>query len=467
LHAGGVGLAEQVEVAVVGGGVTGLCAAHYLAEAFGRDRILLVEASDYVGGQTRTEHADGFSCDWGPNGFLDREPATLQWIDDIGLTSELQRANEAAAHRFILKNDELVEVPLSPPKFLTSPLLSVKGRARVLCEPLVRAKRDDAPESLWAFAARRIGREAADFMVDPMASGIFGGDARQLSLRHCFPKMAEMESTYGSLFKAMLAKKKEKKNVSAAGPAGVLTSFDRGIGYLPELAAARLDDRILRSTRVMRIAALQNGYRLETDTGAEIEARGLVVALPAYAAAALTASFDGELSGALAEIPYADIVVLCTGYRCEQVGHDLDGFGFVVPRNQHKRVLGSIWTSSVFPNRAPAGSVQLRTMYGGYTDPEILDLTDGELLELLNREVETLLRIEGAPEFVRIYRWKRGIPQFLLDHGDKLARIEAGEQRHPGLVFAGNAYRGVGLNDCVLAAHRAVDRVTAQLRPAS
>jgi oxygen-dependent protoporphyrinogen oxidase len=451
---------ERVKAAIIGSGVTGLCAAHYLASALGRENILLIESSEHAGGQTRTDFIDGFSCDRGPNGFLDREPATLQWIADLGLSEQLMRANEAAAHRFILKNGRLIEVPLSPPRFLTSPLLSPLGRARVLCEPLIPARRGNGPESLWQFAARRIGKEAADMMVDPMASGIFGGDARQLSLAHCFPKMAEMERDYGSLFRAMLAKRKQKKNVSAAGPAGTLTSFDQGIGFLPDEAAKQLSDRIRLSMRVAKLTAKSGGYQLTTDAGPEIKAESVVVALPAYAASSITRDFDAELSSALAEIPYADIAVLCTGYRREKVRHDLNGFGFVVPRNQNKRVLGCIWTSSVFPNRAPEGWVQLRTMYGGYTDPGVLKLTDNELLELLKSEVEGLLGIEGAPEFVKVYRWKLGIPQYTLDHGDRLSRIKAAESRHPGLVFAGNAYRGVGLNDCVLSAHRAVNILT-------
>lgn len=450
---------EQCAVAVVGGGVTGLSAAHYLAEKFGPDHVLLLDAGDQIGGQTRTTHTSGFSCDWGPNGFLDREPLTLRWIEDLGIAGEMVRANAAAAHRFILKAGRLVEVPLSPPKFLTSPLLSPGGRARVLMEPLIRRRVSREPESLWHFAARRIGRQAADMMVDPMASGIFGGDSKQLSLAHCFPKMADMEAEYGSLFKAMLAKKREKKSVSAAGPAGTLTSFARGIGYLPEVAAQRLGGRVLRNTRAVDLERGHGAYRIRTDAGPDVEARGVVLALPAYAAASLCARLDGELSAALADIPYANIVVLCTGYRRDQVGHDLNGFGFVVPRNQKRRVLGCIWTSSIFPDRAPEGQIQLRTMYGGYTDPDILELTDKELLGWLKREVEDLMRISGGPEFVQIYRWPRGIPQFTLEHGRRLAAIEAGEARHPGLVFAGNAYRGVGLNDCVVSAHRAVAKL--------
>lgn len=452
-------MAEETKVAILGGGVTGLCAAFYLAKAYGRDGVLLLEASDYVGGHTRTEHVDGFLCDRGSNGFLNREPLTLQWVENLGLSDRLRTANEAAAHRFILKNERLMEV-IGPPKFLLTSLLSVRGRLRLMCEPLIKPKRDDAPESIWDFAARRIGREAADMMVSPMVTGIFGGDAHQLSLAHCFPRMAAMEREYGGLVKALIAKKRENKAASPIGPAGVLTSFDKGMGFLPESAAAKLADRIRPQTKVVGLRWQDGCYSVDTEPGMTIRAESVVVAVPAYAAAPIVAGLDDNLAQALDAIAYADILVICTGHRREEIQHDLNGFGFLVPRNQHKRVLGCIWTSSLFPNQAPKDWALLRTMYGGYTDPEVLNLSDLELMDYLKKEVGSILGFDRNPELIRIYRHKRGIPQYLLDHEQHMETIEAAERRFPGLVFAGNAYRGVGLNDCVVSAHRAITQLT-------
>ena len=451
-------MTEEAGVIVVGGGVTGLCAAHYLAEEVGRDRVLVLEGSDYVGGQTRTDRINGFTCDWGPNGFLDREPATLRWIEALGIGDQLVRCDEAAARRFILKDDRLHEV-VGPPRFFLSSLLSLRGRARLCCEPLVRPKRDDTPESIWAFAARRIGREAADLMVTPMASGVFGGDAKGLSMAHCFPRMVAMERDYGGLVRALIAKRRKDKTVSPLGPRGTLTSFERGIGFLPETLSQLLADRIRARTRVTRLTRRDHSWRVETDTGAAFTAQAVVVALPAHAATAITVGLDADLSGALGAIPYADLAVVCTGYPREKVGHELRGFGFLVPRNQGRRVLGCLWTSSIFGHRAPDNWVHLRTMYGGATDPEAVHLSDAELLELLEREVHPALRIDVAPEFASIYRHGRGIPQYTLRHGACLDAIAAGERRRAGLVFAGNAYRGVGLNDCVASAHGAIERL--------
>jgi len=451
---------DNVRTVIIGTGVTGLCTSYYLAEAYGQDQILLLESSDFIGGQTGTDHTDGFSCDWGPNGFLDREPATLKWADDLGLTDKLMRANKLAERRFIMKNGQLQEIPMSPPKFLASPMLSIRGRLRLCCEPLIAGKKDDTPETIWNFAARRIGKEAADMLVGPMVTGVFGGDAHKLSLRHCFPRMDAMEKQYGSLFKAMLAKKKGKKKVSAAGPSGILTSFEDGIGYLPKIVGKKLGDRIKLNTPVTKIESKSDGFIIKTETGFEVESESVVVAIPTYKASEMVNGFGDKLSKALNDIPYADIAVLCTGYNLEKVYSDTNGFGFLVPRHEGRRVLGSIWTSSIFPNRAPKGWLQLRTMYGGFTDPDAVGLSDKEILDYLKKEVEDLMKIEGGPEFVKIYRWKRGIPQYTLDHQEKLDAIEAAEKSNPGLVFAGNAYRGVGLNDCVNSALRAVSLLT-------
>lgn len=453
---------SDYRAAVVGGGVTGLCAAFYLARALGRDRVVLLEGSEAVGGQTRTSRSQGFVNDWGPNGFLDREPLTLQWVQDLGLSGRLMKANAAAARRFILRGGRLREIPLSPPRFLISDVLSVPGRLRVLCEPWVRSRSTET-ESLWAFGARRIGSEAADFLIDPMASGVFGGDSKNLALAACFPRMAEMEREHGSLFSALRASRKQGRRASAAGPAGTLTSFAEGIGLLPEQAAARNDFEVRTRHAVRAILKTDTGYLLKLEGLPDLAADSVVVALPAHAASGALRELDASLSATLDEIPYAGMTVLCAGYRRQQVGHPLDGFGYLVPRREGLRQLGCIWTSSVFDGRAPEGWVQLRTMVGGATDPLAMSLSDRELMSLFRREAGALLGIDTEPERLEVYRWRRAIPQYTSGHVERVRRLEAAEARHPGLALAGNAYRGVGLNDCVVSAHRAVARL---MRPA-
>ncbi len=448
----------ETQIAIIGGGVTGLCAAGLIAETRGADAVLVLEASGEPGGTTRTEAMDGFLLDWGPNGFLNREPKTIEWVDRLGLRDDLVFANDNAARRFILKDGRLQEV-IPPPKFLLTSLLSVRGRARLACEPLIPAKRDNAPESIHDFAARRIGREAAETLVGPMVTGIFGGDARQLSLEHCFPRMAEMERQYGGLVKALVAKRRTNKAVSPIGPAGVLTTLRGGIGALPRAAAQRLGARMRTGAAVTRIDRTSGSYQLTLGDGVIVDAEKIIVAGPAYAAARMLEELDHALAAALASVAYADMLVLCTAYRRDRVRHDLNGFGFLVPRREQIRSLGCLWTSSLFPTQAPAGYVLLRTMYGGATDPSGAALSDTEALACFNREISPLLGIDGEPEFMRTFRHQPAIPQYLLGHGRVLEAVDAAEARWPGLVFAGNAYRGVGLNDCVLSAHRAAEKV--------
>ncbi len=452
-------MSTHYKTIIVGGGITGCCAAYYAMQRDGADSVLLLEASDSLGGTAQTESMDGFTCEKGPNGFLDKEPKTLDWVRDLGLEEQLVRANQLAARRFIFRNGGLREIK-PPPGFLFSKVLSLQGCIRLAGEPFIPQRVSEEEESIWDFAARRIGVEAADTLVAPMVSGIYGGDAKQLDLASCFPKMAAMEADHGGLVKSMLAKRKEKKSGggSAMGPGGTLTSFGGGIATLINRAGEALGDCVRCNTPVQRISRQDEVYTVRTANGEDVIADSVIVAAPTHVATGMVAEMDADLADALDSIPYASMVVVCTGYDRSAVGHDLDGFGFLVPRTQEKRILGCIWTSTLFPGRAPDGKVLIRTMIGGAADPEAVGLDDDALLDLLRDELFPILDIQADPVMQRIYRYEKAIPQYTFGHQARLRRIEAAEERNPGLFFAGNAYRGVGLNDCVLSALRAVGR---------
>lgn len=452
----------DAEVIIIGAGVSGLCAATYLSRELGADAVLTLEAGAHPGGTTGSTQESGFICDWGSNGFLDREPLTLDWADMLGLTPRIERANQAAARRFIYRNGRLHQIK-PPPGFFLSPLLSVRGRMRLCCEPLIPARRDSAPESIHDFAARRIGAEAARVLVGAMVLGIYGGDARQLSMAHCFPRMVAMERDHGGLFKALLAIRRRRPGASPMGPPGVLTTFRDGIGALPETAAGRLKGCLRYNARATAIQQQDGVYTVALQSGERLSARAVVVATPAHAAAELTRSLHPDLAAALEGIPYAGLNVLCAGYDRADVDHDLDGFGFLAPRGQGMRLLGCIWTSRLFPFQAPDKRVLLRVMYGGAPDPEALALSDHELADCMKRELHPLLRIRKDPDYLRIFRHPRGIPQYTLGHEKRLRVVDEAEQAFPGLSITGNAYRGIGLNDCVVAAHRAVRRTLEHL----
>jgi oxygen-dependent protoporphyrinogen oxidase len=455
----------MLDVLIIGGGISGLTVAH----ASGLQTpgsCELWESSDRLGGTIGTDRIDGYSVDWGPNGFLDREPLTLRLVDEIGLKDRLEPANSKSEKRFIAKNGKLHPVPFSPQKILTTGLLSPIEKARVFCEPFIPGRRDDGDESVFDFAARRIGRAAAETFVDPMVSGIFGGLARELSLPSCFPIMREMEIRYGGLVKAMIARQMEKrhsrkkagapatKSGGPAGPGGHLTSFKSGFDLLVRQLEHRLQSIIKTNRQAVRVCRNEDAWEIMDQAGHAVQARKLVIACPTYAAAEMLKDFDRELSDAFQSIPYAPIIVVATGHRREDILHPLDGFGFLIPRTQGMRTLGSIWTSSIFTERSPEGYVQFRSMLGGAGDRSVMDLTDEQLWHMLQRELSLLIGIKKDPAFTRIYRWPTGIPQFTLGHRERRARIERLAARHRGLWIAGNAYYGVGLNDCVKMAYK-------------
>lgn len=450
-------MTEPLKTLIIGGGITGLCAAFYAMKRHGAPQVLLLESGDSLGGTASTESADGFTFEKGPNGFLDKEPKTLQWVSDLGLNGELMPANTLAARRFIFRNGELHELQ-PPPAFMFSRVLSVQGRLRLMGEPFIPQRVSSEEESIWDFAARRIGAEAADTLVAPMVSGIYGGDARQLDLASCFPKMAAMEANHGSLFRAMMAKKKEKNagGGTAMGPGGTLTSFKGGMATLVNRATEQLGDRVRVNMPVSVIEKSGDGYVVRCANGEHFNADSVLVAAPAHAAAGMVRALDGTLSEALAAIPYASMTVVCTVYDKTAVGHDLNGFGFLVPRTQGKRILGCIWTSTLFPGRAPSGKILLRTMVGGAGDPDAVSLDDEAMLDIIRQELFPMLDIKSDPVVHRIFRWEKAIPQYTFGHQARVREIEAAEERHPGLRFAGNAYRGVGINDCVVSALKAL-----------
>ncbi len=443
----------HAQVAVLGGGITGLYAAHRLRRDLGVDAVVVLEASARAGGYVRTDVIDGFVCDAGPNGFVDKEPRMLEWIDALGISSELQRANKAAARRFLLKRGRLGEID-PPPGFFLSPVLTFGAKARLMQEPFVPPKRDDAPESVWDFAARRVGREVADTLVSALVTGVFAGDPKRLSMAHCFPRMVELERKYGSLLKAMNALRKEGGD-KAVGLRGTLTSFRTGIGRLTERAAEALGASMQTGFDVEAIETTEGGYRVMSTGGGEVRAENLIVALPVKRAAPLLTSIDHALSTALQSIEHAPVAVVCTAYPRESVRHDMNGFGFLVLPNETQRALGCIWTSSLFLDSAPKDFVFLRTLYGGMRDPKALALSDGDLTAQTQRDLNPILGIRDKPAMTHLFRHSGGIPQYGMRHADVLRAVENCESARAGLWFAGNGYRGVSLNDCVVSADRA------------
>lgn len=477
-------------VVVVGGGISGLTAAFQLLRERSDAEVMVLEREDRAGGTATSDAVDGFLVDRGPNGFLTNVPDAYNLSLELGLQDELLPASEAAGKRFLFFGGRLVPVPTGAGALLRSPLLSPRGKARMALEPFLPAAGAQREESVHGFAARRLGREFADVMVAPMVAGVSAGDARQSSLQALFPRMHRLEAEHGGLVRGMLAQQRARKAAKArgepagrvaggpSGPGGRLTSFRRGgAGRLTRALADALRGSVHLGVNVESLErGAERRLRVVTSAGSGgaapggvpriVEADAVIVATPAYVAAELLRGVAPDAVGPLEAVPYAGIRVVALGFPRAAVPRSLDGFGFLVPPGQGLRILGSLWTSTLFPPQAPEGMVLLRSLAGGMGDPGFLDLDEDEAIDAVRGDLRTSLGVAAEPAMAHVVGWRRGIPQYTLGH---LERVEAATEAAasvPGLALTGNAYRGIGLNDCVRDARAVGREVAGRLEPA-
>ena len=448
-------------IAIIGGGISGLSLAYFLIEKDPELEVTVFESEKRPGGKIWTDRADGFLCEWGVNGFLDNRPMTLALSKKLSLSP--LRSNDASRKRFIFSGGMLHRLPESPPAFLTSRLLSLPGKLRVMAETIVPGNAKEE-ETLADFARRRLGTEAYQKLIDPMASGIYAGNAETLSLRACFPKVYDLERKYGGLIRGMLKLQKEKKKLGSkdkvgAGPGGVLTSYYNGMGELIQTLKEVMGDRLRLGYRGASLDRKGKGYIQHFSDGSSFEADAVVLASPAYATAEILRNFDKKLAGVAAEIPYPSLSVACFGYKKEKFRGDLEAFGYLIPSREKRKILGTLYDSSIFPNRAPEGYVLLRSMVGGARASDLAMEQDPKLIGLIRKELADIVGITEEPDFVRIYRHEMAIPQYTVGHLERLKNIDAGLSRHRGLFLTGNAYRGIGVNDCIENSARLAEKI--------
>ncbi|MEK7741938.1 MAG: protoporphyrinogen oxidase [Nitrospirota bacterium] len=437
-------------IVIVGGGISGLSLAYALLESEPSADVVVFESEKRPGGKIWTEKVNGFLCEGGVNGFLDNRPKTLELASKL-LINPL-RSSDAARKRYVFSDGKLNLLPESPLSFLTSDLLSLYGRLRVMYEFFApRGGSDD--ETLADFARRRLGKEAYEKLIDPMASGIYAGNPESLSLKSCFPKIFNLEEKYGSLIKGMIKLQREAKKSGnqkiGAGPGGTLTSFHDGMGMMVDSLKSSLKERLRAGSKVVSVERKNKGYAVHLSDGMVVETEILVIASPAYSAAEILKNLDRPLSSVLSEIPYPSVSVVCFGYRKERIAHKLDGFGFLIPYKERRKILGSLWDSSIFPGRAPDGYALLRSMMGGARASEIAMQDDSRLIDVVAEELKDIMDIKVQPDFVKIYRHEKAIPQYNIGHDRKLKAVDEMLLKYKNLYLTGNAYRGIGVNDCI------------------
>jgi oxygen-dependent protoporphyrinogen oxidase len=403
-----------MKIAVLGGGMAGLAAAYWLGRSH---EVALFEASDRLGGNIRTETWEECRVEHGPNGWLDNEPATLQLAQAVGIESRLVKARSCAALRFIWRAGKLRALPGKPLQFLTSDCLPLRARLRAMLEPFAR-KPPDGDETIHEFAARRLGRTIADTLVDAFVTGIFAGDVKRLSVRSALPRLKAIEDRYGSLLRGAKGR--------GFGPPGTLTSCDDGLEVFVQALADRVDVHLGAPWEKLELRRYDR----------------VVCAVPAPKAAELA---DGELAELLRRIPTAPVAVVAMVF--DDPLPVPDAFGFLAPRGEGLRILGTLYDSSIFPGRAPQGRRLFRTMVGGRHDPEALALDDGALTEIVARDLRRAWGFFQEPRAVKVIRHPLGIAQYERGHARLLAEIE---RAAPGwLRLTGSSYRGVAINACI------------------
>lgn len=464
--------ATSQKIIILGAGISGLSCAFRLQQA-GRD-VEVLEREAVPGGVMQTRRDDGFMTEAGPNSFQSSEEI-LSLIHDVGLDAELLEA-DGGMPRYIFFRGKLNLAPMGPGALLSTKLLSAGAKLKLLREPWAPLNRDGHEESIQEFVARRLGRELHDVMLAPLVSGIYAGDTSQLSMQSVFPLMVELEQKYGGLLKGFIKHMKaERLKREAEGKPKMrrtLCSFRRGLRTLPEGIAQNLGSRLHLECEV-------RGLKINPAGGFEIEVleKGLaksyrceqllVATSVTRAGEHLTSLSSGsqaekdlkEAGRALSTIALPPLAGVCLGFKKADVPHDLKGFGFLIPRTEKIRLLGCIWSSSLFPGRAPDGWTLLTNFIGGATDPEILSLSEGQLLEVVRKNLHTILGISAEPKVVAVNRYEHAIPQYNLGHKARLDVVARAVERVPGLFLAGNYLSGVSVGDCVKQAHDTVNQI--------
>lgn len=433
-------------VVVIGGGISGLGVAYALHRA-GR-AVRLLEATASVGGVIRSERVNGWLIESGPNSALNSSIEVERAIEDLGLFGERVFASPASRTRFIVRDSVPVPVPTGLLAFVRTPLWSRRAKWRLLGEPFA-GRGPGGDESVAQFVRRRLGEEILEYGVDPFVSGVYAGDPETLSLAATFPTLRRLEQAHGGLVRGVLARigRPRAPKPTRRG----IYSFQDGLGALPRALAARLSDAVWPNTRARRIERLPAGFRVHVDragSALSIDAAHVVVATPADAAAELVGSLAPNLADELAAIVYAPVAVVFTAFTRDAVVHPLEGFGCLVPRCERRTILGSLWNSSLFPERAPAGQVALTNFVGGSRHAELVGRGDDDLVRLVCEDLARLLGVRSRPVYSRVIRHPRAIPQYLLGHPDRVERITRAVEAIPGLSLVGNYLRGVAVGDC-------------------
>ena len=452
------------DVLVIGAGISGLATAWWL-QCSGR-KVTVIEAASRAGGTIGTIRDSGYLIETGPNSTLETSPLIAQLLEQTGTIAGRIYANPAAKNRFILRGGTLLPLPLSPPAFLGTRLFSARAKLGLLRELFVARSSPDSEETVAQFVRRRLGVEFLDYAINPFVAGVYAGDPECLSVRAAFPRLFEIEQQYGSLIRGQIMGAKERKrSQETPKQSAPMLSFAEGMQTLTDGVAARMEDLRL-DTRATGMSRGDAGWEV-TAAGPRgpltLHAKTVVLATPTNAAAQLMRTHAPCASDALDAIPYPPVASVASAYARADLAHALDGFGFLVPKKERRQILGTIFSSTLFGNRAPDGMVLLTTFVGGMRQPELAERDEAALASLVQEELESLLGVRAAPQRTWVKRWKRAIPQYTLGHLARIAAVDEAERALPGLYLCANYRGGISVADCIKSSRTVSDRVAQYL----
>lgn len=454
-------------VAIIGAGITGLTAAFRLQQK--QIPVTVYEATHRVGGVIQSVRSKGYLAEFGPNTILEISPKITDLIRQAGLEKRLLYSDEKANNRYLVRYRRTIAMPSSPGGFFSSKLFTAGAKFALLLEPFIRRWNNAYEESVADLVLRRLGREFLDIAIDSLVAGIYAGDPAKLSVQHAFPKLYALEQRYGSLIRGQIFGARERRRRAEVSKQDAKKiSFDEGLQVLPDTLQARLGAAVHLKTTVTALTRQTHGWQVTLGMGGEErneQHAAVLLAAPAYRLAEIALKTEGIASlQPLSEINYPPVVSVVLGFRRSDVAHPLDGFGMLIPRVENFHILGTLFSSSLFPGRAPEGHVTLTSYAGGMRNPSLASRDPSELYALTLQDLRVLLGITGQPTFQNCVFYPRAIPQYEVGYGRFKEFMDVMETSQPGLFFAGHYRHGISISDSLLSGYDAADCIEAKLK---
>ena len=450
------------KIAVIGGGISGLAAAYSLEEMAQRKgksiSITLFEKNNRIGGNILTERVGDFLIEGGPDCFLSEKPWAIQLCEWLGMGESLLRTNDEYRRTYIYWKGRLRELPegimlMIPTRFfplLKSDLFSLAGKLRMGMELFIPKRKSGGDESLSEFVRRRLGQEIVERVAEPLVAGVHAENPDTMSIKSRFPRFVQMEEEYGSLIKGMLTKRRRMLNSENGKPKWTMfMTLKNGLDELPlTIVKALKMTTIITNKEVSEINKV-SGYKIYLKNGDTIDADVVIFATPSYETGRLLRVLNSSISDQLITIPYVSTATISLAYKKDSISHPMNGFGFLVPRVENRRIMGASWVSRKFSYRTPDDSILIRCFIGGSRNEELVSLDDKDMLKMIKEELKDIMGISAEPILTRIYRWEKAMPQYTIGHDERVSRIEESILKYPDIFVTGSAYRGGGISECI------------------